>query len=273
MSSADPFAATDKLDGAMLDAIATRLEARGKHPAFARMLQEYLDAMRIDQARNVLDLGCGTGLAARAVARRPGFQGTVTGVDLSPHLIEAATRLAAEEGLRERVVFRAGDTRKLELPDASFDAVVAHTLVSHLQDPLSAVQLAARLLKPGGMLGIFDGDYASLTFGNADAERGRACDEALIRALVTSPSAMRQMPRMLRAAGLEVVAWFPYVLAEVGRADFWLSGIEVYRRLVPKAGTMSEHEANAWAGDLLRDAENGVFFGASNFYSYVARRK
>lgn len=272
MRSADPFAITDKLDGEILDVIASRLEARGRHPAFAGMLHEYLEAMRIDEAQRVLDLGCGTGLAARAIARRPRFSGTVTGVDLSPRLIEAAARLAAQEGMQERVAFLTGDTRELELPEASFDAVVAHTLVSHVADPLSVVHVAARLLKPGGMLGIFDGDYASLTFGNADAERGRAADEALIKAVVTSPRAMRQMPRMLRAAGLELVACFPHVLAEVGRAEFWLSGIEVYRRLIPKAGTMTAEEADAWASALVNDAQSGVFFGASNFYSYVARK-
>ncbi len=272
MGTTDPFAATDKLEAAMLDAIAARLEARGKHPAFAGMLQEYLDAMRIDEAQRVLDLGCGTGLAARAIARRPRFSGIVTGIDLSPHLIHAATRLATEEGLHDRVAFRAGDARQLDFPEGSFDAVVAHTLVSHVADPLSVVQLAARLLKPGGMLGIFDGDYASLTFGNVDDERGRECDAALIEALVTSPRAMRQMPRLLRGARLELVACFPHVLAEVGRADFWLSGIEVYRRLIPKAGTMTEEEANAWASALVKDSDSGVFFGASNFYSFVARK-
>jgi hypothetical protein len=39
-----------------------------------------------------------------------------------------------------------------------------------------------------------------------------------------------------------------------------------------KAGTMSAEAADAWAASLVADAKNGVFFGASNYYSYVARR-
>lgn len=89
---------------------------------------------------------------------------------------------------------------------------------------------------------------------------------------MTSPRVMRQMPRLLRAAGLGLVVSFPYVLAEIGRADFWLSGIDVYRQLIVKAGVMPKEEADAWAGSLFKDAEDGVFFGASNYYSYVARR-
>jgi cyclopropane fatty-acyl-phospholipid synthase-like methyltransferase len=97
MPTFDVYGATDTLPAPILDVIATRLEARGQHPAFRRMLDEYLDAMAIDQAATVLDLGCGTGVAARAIASRPSFAGTVVGIDLSPHVVAAAEQLAAAE--------------------------------------------------------------------------------------------------------------------------------------------------------------------------------
>jgi SAM-dependent methyltransferase len=272
MKSSDPYAATDKLDDLLLQVIVTRLETRGKHPLFEKMLQDYLDAMRIDTAKTVLDIGCGTGVAARAIARRPGFSGRVLGIDLSPALALTAAQLAAGEGLDNRVDFRPGDSRKLDLADGAFDAVVAHTLLSHVDDPLAVVREAARLVRPGGMIGIFDGDYASMTFGHADPAKGKAYDDAIISAVVTSPRVMRQMPRFLQAAGLQLVASFPYILAEVGKADFWAPAIESFRRLVPKSGVMTEQEANAWAESLRIDSEAQVFFGASNYYGYVARR-
>ncbi|HEX6288764.1 MAG TPA: methyltransferase domain-containing protein [Herpetosiphonaceae bacterium] len=272
MPPQDIFSMTDHLDQQMLDVMVTRLEARGRHPFFSTMLQEYLEAMAIDSARTVLDLGCGTGLAARTIALRARFVGTIVGIDLSAYLLDAATRLAAEAGVASRVTFQVGDTHHLDLPDAQFDAVVAHTLLSHVTDPGAVVQEAARLVRPGGMVGIFDGDYASLTFDQEDLVQGRADDEALITALVANPRVMRQMPRLLRRAGLTIIACFPYVLAEVGQADFWASGIEAYRRLVPRSGTMTEAQADAWAGRLAHDSDVGQFFGASNFYAYVARK-
>lgn len=135
MTPVDPYSMTNKLDDALIKVVVARLEARGKHPMFARMLQDYLDAMQIDTAKTVLDMGCGTGVAARAIARRPRFAGTVTGIDLSPSLAATAQDLAAEEGLAGRVEFRAGDTRSLDVADAAFDAVVAHTLVSTTRWP------------------------------------------------------------------------------------------------------------------------------------------
>jgi hypothetical protein len=77
---------------------------------------------------------------------------------------------------------------------------------------------------------------------------------------------------MLRVAGLELVASFPYVVTEIGKADFWLSGIESFRRLIPTAGVMTDKEAGIWADALRKDSDEGVFFGASNYYSYVAKR-
>ena len=272
MKPSDPYAVTDKLDDSLLQVIVTRLETRGKHPSFERMLNEYLDAMQIDTAETVLDIGCGTGVAARAIARRPGFTGRVLGIDLSEALARTATQLAVGEGLDDRTEFRAGDSRELELADGAFDAMVAHTLLSHVDDPMVVIREAARLVRPGGMIGIFDGDYASMTFGHADPAKGKAYDNAVVSGVVTSPRVMRQMPRLLKAAGLQLVASFPYVLAEVGQADFWAPAIESFRRLLPKSGVMTEQETDACAEGLRSDSVEGIFFGASNFYGYVARR-
>jgi ubiquinone/menaquinone biosynthesis C-methylase UbiE len=268
----DPYRITDKLEDALLDVIVTRLEARGRHRFFQNVLREYLDTMDIDSANTVLDMGCGTGVAARTIARRSRFSGKVVGIDLSPYLVKAARRLAHEEGLSGRVEFRSGDTRSLDTPDGAFDAVVAHTLVSHVGKPLAVVEEARRVVKPGGLIAIFDGDYASLTFALDDPAQGRRYDEALINAVVTSPRVMRQMPRLLRQAGLEMIRVFPYIMAEAGKGDFWLPGIDSFEKLAPKSGAMTEEDATRWADTLRKDSDEGVFFGASNYYGYVAKR-
>jgi hypothetical protein len=77
---------------------------------------------------------------------------------------------------------------------------------------------------------------------------------------------------LLREAGLELLASFQHVLAEVGQADFWLSALEAFRKQLPKSGVMSEEEAAVWINGRLEDSRNGVFFAACNFYSYVVRR-
>jgi len=277
MAKLDPYGITDKLEADLLDVIAKRLEVRGAHPFFRQVLADYLGAMEIDGARRVLDLGCGTGIVARTVARRRlgtggRFAGNITGIDLSPYLAQAAARFAAEEGVSDRVTFRAGDCRSLNIPAGEFDAVIAHTLVSHVDDPLAVLKEAARVVRPGGMVTIFDGDFASLTFALEDAAKTTAHDAKVIAGIVTSPHVMRQMPRLLRQAGLEPAKTFAYVKADIGQADFWLSAAEAFAKLLPKSGAMTEDEANRWLQSLKQASDDGVFFAASNYYTYIARR-
>ena len=270
--ASDPFRITDELEDVLLDVMVSRLEDRGRHWFFQKVLREYLDAMCVDSAKTVLDMGCGTGVAARTIARRANFSGRVTGIDLSLYLVRVARRLADEEGLSSRVEFRSGDTRELDIHDGRFDAVVAHTLVSHVQEPLTVVKEAGRVVKPGGLSAIFDGDYASMTFALDDPVQSKKYDEVLITAIVINPRVMRQMPRLIQQAGLEMIRAFPYVMAEVGEEDFWLSGIDSFEKLAPRSGQMTEAEATNWANALHEASDNGVFFGASNYYTYIARR-
>jgi Arc/MetJ family transcription regulator len=62
MKSSDPYAVTDSLDDALLQVIVTRLETRGRHPAFEKMLMDYLkrpvDRHRHDRARHGLRHRC-----------------------------------------------------------------------------------------------------------------------------------------------------------------------------------------------------------------------
>jgi len=272
MGALDPYRITNRLEDPLLDVMVSRLEARGEHWFFQNVLREYLDAMDIDSASTVLDMGCGTGVAARTIARRANFSGRVTGIDLSPYLVGAAKRLVEEEGLGRRVEFHSGDTRDLDIPDGTFDAVVAHTLVSHVEEPLTVLKEAARVVKPGEQIAVFDGDYASMTFALDDPQESKRYDEALINAVVTSPRIMRQMPRLIQQAGLEMVRTFPYIMAEVGEGDFWLSGIDSFEKLAPKSGAMTEAEATGWANALHKASDDSVFFGASNYYTYISRR-
>jgi ubiquinone/menaquinone biosynthesis C-methylase UbiE len=272
MASVDVYGRTQELDKATLDAIVTRLEYRAKQPVFIRILDEYLDRLSLTSIHNLLDLGCGTGFAARTIAQRSEFQGRITGIDISPGLIEAARRLSQEEVVSDRIEYHVGDTHSLDLADASFDAVIAHTLVSHVADPFAVIKEATRIVRPDGWVVIFDGDYASLTLGTEDPDYGRRMDEAIIKSMVANPRIMRSMPLLLRRAGLELVASMAYVVSEVGKAEFWAGLLNSLRVLLPKAGIVSLEETTAFVDAQFKASDEGTFFGSSNFYTYLAKR-
>jgi ubiquinone/menaquinone biosynthesis C-methylase UbiE len=269
----DPYGRTFQMDDQTLAAIAARLEARGKHPFFARVIGDYMDALGLSGPEAILDLGCGTGVAARAIARRPEAKGpAITAIDISAHLVELGRKLADGEGLAGRIDFRVGDAHGLGLPEGGFDAVVMHTLVSHVADPATVLAEGRRLLRPGGRLVVFDGDYASFTMATDAPDGGAETDHVLHGALFAELRVMRAMPRLLAEGGFGLEWSRAYVMADIGRAEFWAPTIASLRVLLPKAGAMPEAEAAAFADALERSSAQGRFFAASNFYTYLARR-
>jgi SAM-dependent methyltransferase len=97
---------------------------------------------RLDEApRKVLDLGTGTGKAARVVARRfPGAE--VVGVDLAPEMVEEARRLLPAE-LSARVSFEVADGSNLPFDDGEFDLVVLQNMIPFFEE-------LGRVTAPGG---------------------------------------------------------------------------------------------------------------------------
>lgn len=270
----DVYGRTFQMDQQALGAIAARLEARGQHPFFRRVIDEYMTELALTGSEAILDLGCGTGVAARAIARRPELARPITAIDISGHFVEMGRRLAHDEGLDGRIDFRVGDAHGLGLPQAGFDVAIMHTLVSHVADPAEVLAEGRRLLRPGsGRLVVFDGDYASLTFATDAPDGGEATDAVVRATVVANPRVMRLMPRLLAEAGLDLRWSRGYLAADIGRADFFAPSVASYRILLPRAGTMSEAEAAAFADGLERASAGGRFFAASNFYTYLAQRR
>jgi SAM-dependent methyltransferase len=96
-----------------------------------------------------LDLACGTGAVAERAAERGA---AVTGIDLAPVLIETAAERAAERGLE--IDYRVGDCERLELDDASFDAVSSTCGIMFAPDHEAAARELARVTRPGGRIGL-----------------------------------------------------------------------------------------------------------------------
>lgn len=105
-------------------------------------------------AQRVIDVATGTGLVAAELARR-GCQ--VTGLDQSEEMLTGArARLAANPSLRELVSFTRGEAEALPFPDASFDALTFTYLLRYVDDPSATLAELARVVKPGGRIGMVE---------------------------------------------------------------------------------------------------------------------
>ena len=128
-------------------------------PMSERWLYEIKNQLPQDRNLRILDVGCGAGFFSVLLAKE-GYQ--VTGVDLTPDMVENARTLAEEE--KTDCEFFVMDAENLRFADESFDVVISRNLTWILPDVKSAYREWVRVLKKGGIFLNFDANYGLSDF-------------------------------------------------------------------------------------------------------------
>jgi arsenite methyltransferase len=109
----------------------------------------------LQPGESVVDIGSGAGIDSLIAAKKVGSLGTVTGVDMTPAMLEKARRAAAQAGIAN-VEFRQGYAEELPVPDGWADVIISNGVLNLMPDKLAVLKEMARVLKPHGRLQIGD---------------------------------------------------------------------------------------------------------------------
>jgi ubiquinone/menaquinone biosynthesis C-methylase UbiE len=115
-----------------------------------------LDAAGVGVGMRVLDLGCGTGLFARAAAHMVGATGRVHAVDLQAAMLAATTARSEFEGVLDRIELHHAGAYQLPLPDDAVDVALVVATLGEIPDKPAALGELRRVLKPGARLAVAD---------------------------------------------------------------------------------------------------------------------
>jgi ubiquinone/menaquinone biosynthesis C-methylase UbiE len=112
------------------------------------------NALGLRPGERVADVASGPGRTAFLLTAEFGVN--VDGIDLGEATVAAANAKAVDAGVDDQVAFQVGDAERLPLPDESVDAVVCECALCTFPDKAAAADEMARVLKPGGRVGITD---------------------------------------------------------------------------------------------------------------------
>ena len=160
----------------------------------------------------ILDLATGTADFAIAASRRfP--EARVTGLDLTPAMLEIGARKVEEAGLARRIRLMVGDASALPFADGSFDAALCAFGFRNFPDIPASLSETARILRNGGQLVVLEffrphsallGAFTSVWLKTISTlfARGRAADYAYLRTSIAKTCSASEFAAMAREAGL-----------------------------------------------------------------------
>lgn len=148
--------------------------------------RQMLDLARIQPGQRILDIAAGAGEPAVSAAERVGPGGYVLATDISEGIIELALQVARERGLKQ-IETRAMDGEKLDLPDASFDAVLCRLGLMYMPHPVRALREWRRALRPGGRVAV-------AVFSTPERNSWGAIPASIIRLRAQLPSPVPGQP-------------------------------------------------------------------------------
>jgi len=253
---------TITVTGAALGMVAF-LEARAE--GYLRIVRSLVDEAQLRPGQSVLEVGCGSGVILRWLARHVNGANPITGMDINTYLLREATATLQKENLQNVIGLRQGNGESLSYPDNQFDVLLTCTVMEEGNADRMLAE-CVRVTKNGGrvvaIVRALDMPWwvnlplKSELKTKAETQRGHVLKEGCADA---------SLYRRMRQAGLEnlimLPQWASFSAGE--RLEF-----EQERIL----GTLQPEEAYEWREAVIQAEKDGTFFIAQPFHCAVGTK-
>lgn len=191
---------------------------------YGEVTRQMLDLARMQPGQRILDIAAGAGEPAVSAAERVGPGGYVLATDISEGIVELALQVARERGLKQ-IEARAMDGEKLDLPDASFDAVLCRLGLMYMPHPVTALREWRRALRTGGRAAV-------VVFSTPDRNSWGAIPASIIRRRAQLPPPVPGQPGPFSLGGTGVLEG---VFRQAGFANPEVRAVPVPHRMASAA--------------------------------------
>ncbi|GAA4656945.1 hypothetical protein GCM10023347_03890 [Streptomyces chumphonensis] len=243
--------------------VVTLLLGDSYHPGGTALTRRLADALALRPDDGVLDVASGRGTTALLLAETYGVR--VDGVDYSPANTALARGTAEAAGHADRVSFTTGDAERLPYPDGDFTALVCECALCTFPDKCRAAAEFARVLRPGGRVGITD--------VTADTDRLPAELTGLAAriACVADALPLAGYVDLLSAAGLRTLRTEPHDAALLRMIDQIEARLNLARMTAPDRLAAADIDLAA-APTVLAAARSAVADGVLGYALLIAEK-
>ncbi len=217
----------------------------------------------------ILEVGCGSGVLVRWLARQTGGANWILGVDINRYLLREAVALARREGLADAITFQEGNAEALPLPDNSVDVALACTVLEEGDADRMLAEMV-RVTRSGGRVAVIVRSIDVPWVVNLPL---RAALKTKVEApgRVGSGAAARgcadaSIYRRFHAAGLTQPTLFPQFEA-ITKAEPRFAGFQQQH-----LSTLSPEEAHEWRSAVAQAEADGTFFMAQPLHCAVGTK-
>lgn len=267
------FAAVDQMpDPSML---VRAMDETSEWPATVQLRRQALTWLLADGRQDFLDVGCGPGDAAIALAKQVAPDGRVVGIDASQVMVDEATRRAGATGVAAE--FRIGDAENLQFEDDSFDGCRSERTLQWVDRPDAALAEFKRVTRPDGTIVVIDTDWGTFAPYHPDPVLMARIHTAVFGAR-PGFTVGRRLRSMFVNAGLADVR----VTAATHLMTDWdpatrpgppgLPPFAMILGSIGESGAVSEEEAVTWAEQFLQAARDGHYCASLTMFAVAGRK-
>jgi SAM-dependent methyltransferase len=259
---------TIALGGPLLGIVGT-LEARGRSN-YLTVVRNVLDAVAPKPGEVVLEVGGGSGVVVREIARRTRGANRIIDVDINPYLLREASSLARQAGFADRISFQEGHAEAIPLPANSVDVGLSFTVMEE-GDADRMLSELVRVTRPGGRVGVIVRavdmpSWVNLPLG--PGVRAKADQPGMVSGGVAAAGcADTGLYRRLLSARLTRLTCFPQY-AVLSPAE--ISRIAIIKQRVLAA--LTDEETAEWRSAVTAAEADGTFFIAVPYHCAVGTK-